>query len=221
MTRVLVAAGSAIVRSGLEAILSREPGIVIVARSGTIRTLADDAAEEDPDVIMVDLAPGEIDELLSLLSLLTIDADEGARVTPGVVILVDEGDLARFADAVHAGGRALLRRDAAPNEILAAVAAAAAGLLTVAPQWLDAITSPRSARARNAADGTPQAPLSGRELEVLGLIGEGLPNKQIAARLGISEHTVKFHVASIFAKLHATTRAEAVMNGARRGMIIL
>jgi len=65
------------------------------------------------------------------------------------------------------------------------------------------------------------AGLTAREVEVLRLIAEGLGNKQIAARLAISEHTVKFHVASVFAKIRASTRAEAVMIGARRGLIVL
>ena len=66
-----------------------------------------------------------------------------------------------------------------------------------------------------------QSSLTPRELEVLRMIAEGLGNKQIAARLAISEHTVKFHVGSVFAKMRVSTRAEAVMLGARRGLIVL
>ena len=65
------------------------------------------------------------------------------------------------------------------------------------------------------------APLSGRERDVLGLVAEGLANKQIAYRLGISEHTVKTHVAALFAKLRAGTRAEAVVTAARAGLLLL
>jgi DNA-binding CsgD family transcriptional regulator len=77
--------------------------------------------------------------------------------------------------------------------------------------------------AREGAGGAvaPASPLTPREVEVLGMLAEGLGNKQIAARLGISEHTVKFHVASIFTKLHASSRTEAVTIGARAGVILL
>jgi DNA-binding CsgD family transcriptional regulator len=72
-----------------------------------------------------------------------------------------------------------------------------------------------------AAQAATEDPLTAREHEVLGLLAEGLPNKQIARQLGISEHTVKFHVSSVFAKLGAQSRAEAVSIGARNGLISL
>ena len=118
--------------------------------------------------------------------------------------------------------RALLSRDAAPDEILAAVQGAAAGLVALAAEWLDRVLPPATAMLRRASGGsTGEAPLSSREVEVLRMVADGLANKQIAARLLISEHTVKFHVASILAKLHASTRAEAVRNGARRGLVVV
>jgi DNA-binding NarL/FixJ family response regulator len=90
----------------------------------------------------------------------------------------------------------------------------------LSPEWLDPIAPSRPAASHAASTSHPAA-LSSRETEVLRMIADGLANKQIAARLGISEHTVKFHVASIFAKLHASTRAEAVVVGARLGMIVV
>lgn len=222
MTRVLVASSTAVVRAGLEAILSREPGYVVVGGPASSRSLAEDVAEHEPDVVLLELAGPDIDEPFAALSLLSVDADDGGRAPPAIVLLTDDGDAGRLADALHAGVRALLPRDASPNGILAAVAAAAAGLVTLAPDWLDVVAPTRPASARAPMpDGTREAALSSRELEVLRLIADGLANKQIAARLGISEHTVKFHVASLFAKLHASTRAEAVMSGARRGMIVV
>jgi DNA-binding NarL/FixJ family response regulator len=222
MTRVLVVASSPVVRAGLEAILSRDPGLLVVGGSGAFRTLTEDVAEHEPDVVLLELSGSHVEELSTALSLLTIDADDGARAAPAVVLLSDERDEARGIDAIHHGVRALLSREASPDEILAAVGAVATGLVTLAPEWLTALSPPRGAAIRAPSDGaaTRVAP-SARELEVLRMIAEGLPNKQIAARLGISEHTVKFHVASVFAKLHASTRAEAVMSGARRGWIVV
>lgn len=221
MIRVLVVASPAVVRAGLEAILSGEPDVELVGQPGVLRSVVEDVAEHEPDVVVVELANAAADELLHLLPALSL-ADDGRRGGPGVVLLTDERDGTRLADALHAGVRALLHRDASPNEIIAAVTAAGAGLITVASDWLPRLTPTRAAPTRMASDDPPhETPLSPRELEVLRLIADGLANKQIAARLGISEHTVKFHVASVFAKLRASTRAEAVMSGARRGMIVL
>lgn len=222
MIRVLVAASSAVVRAGLEAILSREASIAVVGGSGTLESLADDAAEHEPDVVLVELTGEQPRELSSTLSLLSVDADDGARAAPRVVLLIDEPTATKVGELLHSGVRAFVSRAAAPNEILAAVQAAAAGLVSLAPEWLDRVVPRRLPLARGVSDGpTREAPLSAREIEVLRMIADGLANKQIAARLEISEHTVKFHVASILAKLHASTRAEAVRNGARSGMIVV
>ena len=222
MIRVLVAASSAVVRAGLEAILSREPSVVVVGGSGTLRSLASDAAEHEPDVVLLELTGEHPEELSTTMSLLSVDADEGARAAPRVVLLTDRPDAVRAGELLHTGVRALLSRDAAPDEILAAVQGAAAGLVALAAEWLDRVLPPATAMLRRASGGsTGEAPLSSREVEVLRMVADGLANKQIAARLLISEHTVKFHVASILAKLHASTRAEAVRNGARRGLVVV
>jgi DNA-binding NarL/FixJ family response regulator len=128
-----------------------------------------------------------------------------------------------MSEALRVGVRALLPRDAGAAEIIAAVTAAAAGLVAVAHEWTDVLRGTSSATRDVGSSVAPSngASLTPRELEVLRMIAEGLANKQIAARLAISEHTVKFHIGSVFAKMHASTRAEAVMIGARRGLIVL
>ena len=216
MTRVLVAASSAVTRAGLEAILAREPAFTVVGGGG-VASLSDDVAGYDPDVVLVELAGGD-DDTLATLHALAVDTDDGAHAAPALVLLTDERDPAYAADALRAGVRSLLARDAGAAEIIAAVSAAAAGLVAIAHEWTDALRSALGVE-RGAQDGG--AALTPREVEVLRLIAEGLGNKQIAARLAISEHTVKFHVASVFAKIRASTRAEAVMIGARRGLIVL
>jgi DNA-binding NarL/FixJ family response regulator len=141
---------------------------------------------------------------------------------------------AGFADAIAAmkepesAIRAVLPGRASDNEILAAIEGVSAGLIVIHPdvlnEWIDETTN----RTRFPADDsiheltdTPVQQLSPRESEVLNLLADGLANKEIAWRLKISEHTVKFHITSIFNKLDASTRAEAVAIGARRGLIIL
>ncbi len=223
MTRVLVAAASAVTRAGLEAILAREPSLVIVGGATTGTSLAEEIAEHEPDVVLVEFA-GSDEDALAMLHVVSGDLDDGVRPSPSLVVLADEGDAPPIVAAFGAGVRALLPRDARPHEIVAAVGAAAAGLVAVTTELFatmrigTAVAAPsRSGRT----DSTSEIPLTPRELEVLRMIADGLGNKQIAARLAISEHTVKFHVGSVFAKTRASTRAEAVMIGARRGLIVL
>jgi len=109
------------------------------------------------------------------------------------------------------GVHSALPRDASPDQIIAAIYAAAAGLATVPAHSARAVLV-----TEREAEGEPLTP---REIEVLEIVSEGLSNKQIAARLNISEHTAKFHVNSILGKLAAGTRAEAVTRGLRRGLL--
>ncbi|MFL5615471.1 MAG: LuxR C-terminal-related transcriptional regulator [Gemmatimonadaceae bacterium] len=223
MTRVLVAAASAVTRAGLEAIVARDPANALVTGAGTTASLADDVSEQEPDVVLVELGGGHEQHAIATLQLLSADYDDGTRPTPAFVLLTDERDPAHMIDALRAGVRALLPRDASAAEILAAVNAAAAGLVSVAREWTDLLrgTATATQGPGSAAPASNGASLTPRELEVLRMIADGLANKQIAARLSISEHTVKFHIGSVFAKMHASTRAEAVMIGARRGLIVL
>ena len=182
MTRVQVAAHSAAVRAGLEALVASSPELLLT--------------EAYSDVV---LAAVPLQELTP---------------APAIVLL---GDEAWSAEALRAGVRAVLPPDASAAEILAAIQAAAAGMALVEPGELEAMI----AKGNPAATGEPSTPLTGRELEVLRMLADGAANKTIAWKLGISEHTVKFHVAQILAKLNAGTRTEAVTLGIRQGLILL
>lgn len=214
MIRVLVAGASAVTRAGLEAILAREPAFLVVGGAATV-SLIDEVTEHEPEVVLLELTSVD-EETLTLLH--TLDTDESARHSPALVILSDERDPAHVAELLRAGSRAVLPRDAGAAEIIAAVSAAAAGLVVVAREWSGVLHGAIGVERGARNDGEALTP---REIEVLRLIAEGLGNKQIAARLAISEHTVKFHVGSVFAKIRASTRAEAVVIGARRGLIVL
>ena len=151
----------------------------------------------------------------------------------GVVRIVLTGQ-AGFADAIAAmrdpdsSVRGVLPSWSSDDEIRAAIEAAAAGLIVIHPEVANELTSEENDRvtfipeysSRELPD-SPVQQLSPRESEILNLLADGLANKEIAWRLKISEHTVKFHITSIFNKLDASTRAEAVAIGARRGLIIL
>jgi DNA-binding NarL/FixJ family response regulator len=155
------------------------------------------------------------------LVLTTADADvllaaaplQGLDAGPPIVLLSEP---AWNTEALRLGVRAMLSPDAPSAEIVAAIHAAASGLAAVDPRELEAWL--------NSATGPPVAetgPLTPREMEVLGMMAEGAANKTIAWKLGISDHTAKFHVASILSKLNAGTRAEAVALGIKRGLILL
>lgn len=133
-----------------------------------------------------------------------------------VILLLDSADSALIISALRAGLRGAISWDATPQEMESAVHAVYAGLGVIAPALIPGLLPETSILAEELAD-----PLSSRELEVLDLLAEGLSNKLIAYHLNISEHTVKTHVASIFAKLGASSRTEAVSQAIRKGLVML
>lgn len=133
-----------------------------------------------------------------------------------VVLVLDSADSALVGSALRAGIRGVISFDASPQEIESAVHAANAGLVVTTPAAIAQLLPDAPAFAEELAE-----PLSARELEVLELLAEGLSNKLIAHGLNISEHTVKTHVASIFTKLGASSRTEAVSQAIRRGLVML
>lgn len=214
MTRVLIAAASAVVRAGLEAIIKASPTLEVVGSSPGTDSLARYIETTQPDIVLVELERGD-DGLAP--SLLGFDTMSGS---PAVVALTDGPSSAALADALRLGARAVLPRDAGAEEIVAAVEAAAVGLLVLDLSSAETLL-PLLSAGGHAAPATHTESLTPREIEVLGMLAEGAGNKIIARRLGISEHTVKFHVGSILAKLNASSRTEAVTIGVRQGLIML
>ncbi|HEY4739639.1 MAG: response regulator transcription factor [Candidatus Acidiferrales bacterium] len=223
MTRVLIAAESSISQRGLEALIRGDSLIEIV---GSVEpgsgSLAHEIEDLRPDVVILERRNFDEDALALVLP----TEDAGG---PGIILLTDQvtGEIAR--EALRAGVRAVLPRDAAGEEILAAIAATAAGLVALNAETFEAALtapanelrgSPHGAGSSNSTRALGTA-LSPREIEVLRMIAEGLGNKEIASRLKISEHTVKFHISSIFTKLDVSSRTEAVTLGARLGIILL
>lgn len=135
------------------------------------------------------------------------------------VVLVENVERVPLAALFKIGNLALLASDASPAELEAAIVASAAGLITIDPEIARHIAE----RLPNEFPGTRESveELTPREIEVLRLLARGFGNKQIGARLGISEHTAKFHISSILGKLVASSRTEAVTEGLRRGLILL
>ena len=144
---------------------------------------------------------------------LLADADDDGTDDAPTLALVADGEAARTAWA-H-GARGLLARDADGDALLTALAAVAQGLVVVDGALAEIIGAPTGAVLHDVE------PLTDREREVLALLAEGLPNKLVADRLSITERTARYHVAQILAKLGAQSRTEAVVTGARLGLVAL
>jgi DNA-binding NarL/FixJ family response regulator len=197
MIRVFIVAPTPALQAGLRAMLAGE-GLEVVG-----------AAPATP------LAPADLVLLAGenpAASARAVAGEEGVAV----VALSDDPRLPGLLRALPLRGWAVVAPDATADELRAAVSAAHQGFVLVPRQLAEQLAGPRMAAAE-----APAESLTAREAEVLTLLSEGLPNKQIALRLQISEHTVKFHIASIFAKLGAASRTEAVSIGARQGLITL
>lgn len=213
MTRVLVLADSAVVRTGLQAML-REDGRFepVLGDSSLTHVLGRNAQKSAhaADVVLAEVSGRCLTSLPAVA--------DGAESVP-LVLLTDELSRSELLRAVHMGARALLPRTASPGEILAAIEAAAAGLTAFGPDEFDVLFP-----AGNGSDPDNELmleELSPREVEVLALMAQGLANKTIADRLNISEHTVKFHVSSILSKLAASSRTDAVTRGLKAGLLVI
>jgi two-component system, NarL family, response regulator YdfI len=179
--------------------------------------------QPQPDVVLVVATDGEGQ---SPFDSLESNATGWNAVGVPVVLLADNP--ARFvSEALPAGVRAVLPRNATSAEIIGAIQAVAAGLYAFHPADLDSLPMLRPRDPDSDTDSRPELAepiverLTPREIEVLQLLSEGLGNKEIAARLNVSEHTAKFHVASIMGKLGAASRTEAVTLGIRHGLVMI
>jgi DNA-binding NarL/FixJ family response regulator len=200
LIRVLLVAHSPALLAGLRSLLSKDDEIKIIGEQNESSDSLQDVQSE-ADVVITTSA--------SLNAYREIDLDN--RSSPAILFLQDEPiDFRSIKPKLPVWG--ILPSDSSANELCAAVHALSQGLIVGAQQLL----------FRSLDDEAPnRGPLSERESEVLSLLAKGLANKQIAITLGISEHTVKFHVSSIYTKLNAANRTQAVREGLRNGWIVL
>ncbi len=207
MIRVLVVATAAVSRAGLSAALSINPEIVVVGTATDLDVLLE-GVDSQPDVILIDLGDSPQTSVWEKLTLL-----QTKQEVPIPIALYDwEGNLDA---AILAGVRGILPDTSTELELSAAMEAIASGWLVLHPTAMELFD------LREKASPHPVQILTPREIEVLVQIGAGLGNKAIARNLHFSEHTVKFHISSIFQKLNVSTRTEAVTAGVRMGLILL
>lgn len=198
MIRILIADDHPIVRDGLRAVLSTQPEFVVVGEAESGGQALAQVTALHPDILLLDLEMPDGDGVATLQKL----AEAGASVRVIIFTVFDTDD--RIVEAVRAGAKGYLLKGAPRAELFTAIRVVHSGgsLLQplIASKLIGRLTQPIN---------MPE-PLTAREQEVLTLIAQGLPNKAIAARLVITERTVKFHASAIMSKLGATNRTEAV-----------
>ena len=191
MIRVLIHVSSPALRAGLRALLSSDKTIKVV----------NDALDEqsEADVVITSASPASF-----------LNNETDSALSAGILLLSDDQlNFQEMRRLIRVWG--ILPTDSSAEELTAAIHALSQGLIVGAPALL----------FESDSEPLERGPLTDRESEVIGLLAKGLANKQIAAALGISEHTVKFHVSSIYTKLNVTNRTEAVRAGLRGGWIAL
>ncbi len=196
MIRVAIIDDHAIVRNGLVQLISSDPALAVVGAAGDGESAVALCLEHHPDVVLMDLSMPGMDGVEATRRIIEQVPDMQ------VVVLTSFVDRERVVDALNAGAVGYLLKDAEPRELLRGIHAAARG---------ESPLDPRAARTMLTAQRTldPLAALTEREREVLSLVAKGLPNKQIAQRLKISEKTVKAHLTHVYRTIGVDDRTQA------------
>lgn len=206
--RLAIIASTPALRSGLRALLASDERIEVLAEASALSELRE--MEEPVDVLLI--AGEDFSGEAARLAL------EEYGAPPAILLMSEDTQAARALNGLPLRAWGLLPPDAGEEELLAAVQAVDEGLLAASPALIQPLLGPALTLEEQ---GELENELTEREGEVLQLLAHGYPNKQVALELGISEHTVKFHVSAIYAKLGVTNRTEAVRRGARLGLITL
>jgi DNA-binding NarL/FixJ family response regulator len=203
--RVVIADDHAVVRAGLTQLLATFDEVELVGAAADGAEAVALCAERDADVVLMDLEMPVLDGIEATRRI------RDARPEVAVVVLTSFSDRDRILRALDAGAAGYLLKDAEPAELARAIEAAARG---------EAPLDPKAARALLSARRTPSPAegLSERELEVLAMVAEGLPNKLIARDLAISEKTVKAHLTSVYRQIGVTDRTQAALWAQRHGI---
>jgi DNA-binding NarL/FixJ family response regulator len=211
MIRLLLVDDHPIVREGLAAVLSDQPDFEVVGMAGTLVEAATMTRDLRPDVLLLDLElpDGNGADLLPVLL-----ADHPALA---VLIFTAYSDDERLRTALRAGAKGYLLKGAGAERIARAIRIVHSGGLFLEPDAAATVLGQSGATRRTAATNAEE--LTDREREVLRLVVAGLPNKQIAATLGITERTAKFHLSSLMRKLGASSRAQVAALAVQRNLV--
>ena len=203
--RLLIVDDHPVVRDGLRGVFSTEPGFEVVGEAGDGATAIAMTAALRPDVVLMDLRMPRMDGVTAIRAL----AEQGSSAR--VLVLTTYDTDSDVLPAIRAGATGYLLKDSAREDLYRAVRAAAQGQTALSPAV--------ATRLMGQVRAPVEEPVSPRELEVLGLVASGCTNREAAARLFISEATVKTHLLHIYAKLEVKDRASAVATAYRRGLL--
>lgn len=206
MIRVVLVDDHAMVRLGLEQLLGGVDGIDVVGSAANGAEALVVVRQTRPDVVLMDLQMPEMDGVTATRRILVEAPDTQ------VVVLTSFSDSERIVAALDAGAVGYLLKDAEPEDLLSGIRAAARGESPLHPRAARQLLTARTSARRIDVELTP------RETEVLGLVRQGLANKQIARRLGISERTVKAHLTSTFQRIGVVDRTQAALWAERHGV---
>jgi NarL family two-component system response regulator YdfI len=206
--RVFIVAATPRGRRGLETLVSAA-GAETVGLAGDLHGASDEVQEKHAEVILADAGHNSSEEWLEEFQ------EAGLAVGPPLLVMFEEPGANLTARALQAGVRGVLPSEAGAEQVMSALDAVSKGLVVLHPAGVGV------ARAARSEEVELIEPLTPREREVLQMLAIGLGNKEIAARMKISEHTAKFHVAQILGKLSASSRTEAVTVGMRLGLVLL
>lgn len=212
MIRVFIVAASPLARAGLHSLLA-DRDVEVVGNATNVESLAGQWSDTIADVVLVEASGEQLEAVIDSLTASELTSEAT------IVVLSDRSEPRWLVEVLRAGIRALLPINISSDQLVAALVAASAGLVVVHPAEVASVFPEAETNSRPIAELTE--PLTPRENEVFQMLSSGLANKAIAGRLSISEHTVKFHVASILGKLGAGSRTEAVSIGIRRGLVLL
>jgi NarL family two-component system response regulator LiaR len=225
MVRIVLADDHPIVREGLRAVLETQPDFEVIAECASGDEVLRNVAGTQPDIILLDLEMPVMDGVETIRRLRQLPH------IPRIIVFTAFDNDERIIHAIQAGANGYLLKGAPRDEIFHAIRLAMEGGSLLQPVVASKLLRHVGNRQQNNEPTTRQAGPTGhmahieelteRELEVLHLLAQGMPNKEIAAHLVISERTAKFHVSSIMSKLGATNRTEAVALAAQHGLITL
>jgi DNA-binding NarL/FixJ family response regulator len=212
--RVLVADDHAVVRKGIAAVLSTEPGMEVVGEAAEGAEAVEAARQLQPDVVLIDLVMPNMSGIEALRLILA--EQPRARVLVLTSFATDD----QVLPAIKAGALGYLLKDSGPEELVRAIRQVHRGESSLHPrvarQLLEHVARPAEAAPSDALAG-----LTNREVEVLRLVARGLSNQQIAAELVLSEATVRVHVSNILSKLQVESRTQAALYALRQGLASL
>lgn len=213
--RILIVDDHTVVRDGLASMLARQQDFQVVGEASNGAEAVEKTQELKPDVTLMDLRMPEMDGVEAMRNIKEQDAD-----AKFIVMTTFDTDEYIF-DAIEAGAKGYLLKDASRDALFDAVRAVHRGESLIEPGVASRLLDRLAQLSKRGNEPGPSNILSAREIEVLQLMSTGSANKQIAASLSVSESTVKTHVANIFQKLDVNHRTEAVTQALQRGIIKL